>query len=297
MNEEALSFETVSSPIHTRNWASQHLPEEIRKRIDQIIYKPPGRKFAEGLGLKTPKLYGQNITLYETFELVQGLGLERFVVKPVSGKNSWCVLPVCRVSDRSFYNIIERSERTIEDLIASAWHDYRKYKIAAGSKKFNRWIVEELLLSDPGSMEPIDDYKFYCFFGECFLILHKRNFFEDGKWSSRYRWYNDQWEPVDTGKYVDKIDSALHPPEGGRSVLVETAVETSLKIPVPFVRLDFYYSDGKVYFGEFTQFPGNPAGFSETIRREMGDRWMRASKRLEQAIASGLCGRLKRYFR
>ena len=285
-------FDEFSNSSCTNSWASTHLPENIRNIIKNLSYKPSAREFAIKLGLLTPKLYAENVGLFQAFSYIQAEQLNSVVVKPVQAKNSWCVLPISRVSSNKFYNIIEKNERSIEDLLSDTWAFYKKNKLGRSSGTVNKWIVEELLCSEDGKLEPIDDYKFYCFYGKIPLVLHKRNLFANGKWSSMYQWYDYHWRPIFTGKYLGKIDKSMRPSIQGKDQLIESAVNVSRKIPVPFIRLDLYFSSGKVYFGEFTQYPGGADKFDPTFSEFLAENWHQASVRLENDIAQGLCNTL-----
>ena len=286
-------FDEFSNSGHTNSWASKHLPENIRNTIKNLSYKPAAREFAIKLGLLTPKLYAENVGLFQAFSYIQAESLNKIVVKPVQAKNSWCVLPISRVSNNKFYNIIEKSERSIEDLLSDTWAFYKHHKLGRSSRTVNKWIVEELLSPEDGQLEPIDDYKFYCFYGNVPLVLHKRNLYINGKWSSVYQWYGSDWNPVSTGKYLGKIDKSMQPSVNGRDLLMESAINVSRKIPVPFIRLDLYFSAGKVYFGEFTQYPGGADKFDPAFSGFLAENWHQASLRLENDIEKGLCHTLK----
>ena len=109
-------------------------------------------------------------------------------------------------------------------------------------------IAEELLVSDDG--EDLKDYKFFCFDGEvkCFKIELDR--FSD----HRADYYDKECTLLNFGE-------AYYPPEPNRHICFPdnikemiSAAETLSK-DIPFVRVDFYNVNGRIYFGEMTFFP------------------------------------------
>lgn len=107
-------------------------------------------------------------------------------------------------------------------------------------------VVEEFLETKSGS---IDDYKFYCYGGECkhFLVCKDRG--EDTKYINYDMEFNcikpSPNSYYEEGKYKD-IDRITE--------MIEIAEK--LAEPFPFVRVDFYDVDGKLYVGELTFYPG-----------------------------------------
>lgn len=107
-------------------------------------------------------------------------------------------------------------------------------------------VVEEYLETKSGN---IDDYKFYCYGGKCkhFLVCKDRG--ENTKYIN-YDMNFDCIKPspnsyYEKGKYkdVDRIKEMID-------------IAERLAKPFPFVRVDFYDVDGKLYLGELTFYPG-----------------------------------------
>ncbi|MVW73291.1 ATP-grasp fold amidoligase family protein [Bordetella sp. 15P40C-2] len=279
-------FDHIMVPEQVRRWGKGLIPEQVRKVIGQLDKKPVGRALAESFGLKVPRLYQMNIGLFDALALANSHTDTEFVVKPVHGKNSWCVLLLRRTDHGVFFDVMAQRERSIEELCTETYKSYVKRRIGVASNTVNLWMVEQLLIPSPESFVPIDDFKFYAFYGEVALILHKRNFFVDGKWSSLYRWYDSSWNPIGTGKYDDKLGLEMRPPANSDS-LMQAAVSTSLKLLAPFSRIDLYLSCGAVYFGEFTMLPGNPRGFDDETNSRLGLCWTSAEDRLIQDVKGG----------
>lgn len=112
-------------------------------------------------------------------------------------------------------------------------------------------LIEDYLKPKAGLLP--EDYKFYCFDGFAPYVMVCTDRQEGGK-HPRYWYYNDKWEmqmlSEDALKYG--VEAAVPKPEG-----IETAFAYARKLSkgFPFVRVDLYIVDGKVYFGELTFTP------------------------------------------
>lgn len=110
-------------------------------------------------------------------------------------------------------------------------------------------IVEELLVSNDGTQtNDLNDYKILCFNGEAKVIWvdvdrhleHKRNF------------YDLDWNVLDVTSDCPLSKEPIPKPFG-----LEKMIEISRLIAkdFPFVRVDFYSVNQKVYIGELTFYP------------------------------------------
>lgn len=110
-----------------------------------------------------------------------------------------------------------------------------------------RIIAEELIKSDDGDLK---DYKFFCFNGKvkCFKVDfdratdHHANYYDiEGKILP----FGEKYFPPDKSKKIE-IPNNLKDME---------ELAEKLAHGIPFVRIDFYDVDEKIYFGEMTFFP------------------------------------------
>jgi hypothetical protein len=110
-----------------------------------------------------------------------------------------------------------------------------------------RIIVEEYLEDPSGSLK---DYKFYCCNGEP-LGLHVDS---DRFGDHTYRIYDAEWNEFVKKKRCRKI-----PPDVPKPDKLEELLEVCRKLSngFSFVRVDLYYTGGRIYFGELTFTPGN----------------------------------------
>ena len=112
-------------------------------------------------------------------------------------------------------------------------------------------IVVENLLQDKNGDIPTD-YKFFCFNGEPKLIQvdfdryanHTQSFFDVN------------WKKLPFKQAYPKNPSKVDPPENFQQMI---EVARKLSIDIPFVRVDLYSLESKIYFGEMTFYPW--AGF------------------------------------
>ena len=141
-----------------------------------------------------------------------------------------------------------------------------KYAEIQYNKIPRKIIAEEMLTNDLACSSSIADYKFYCFKGEpycCGVFYdrgeHKNASFYDMDWIR-----HDEWR-------AEKLESVLQK-DIPRPKTFEQMKEAcrGLASDFPFVRMDFYESGGKLYFGEFTFTPSACDGGS--LNREVQER-------------------------
>ena len=114
-----------------------------------------------------------------------------------------------------------------------------------------RFICERLIL-DENNKSPMD-YKFFCFNGVPRFIQIDIDRFETHK----RLFYDVKWNKQPFGLLYDIPDFELDPPNN-LSLMVNLAEK--LASDFPFVRVDFYNLNGKIFFGELTFYPENGTG-------------------------------------
>lgn len=111
-----------------------------------------------------------------------------------------------------------------------------------------RIIAEELLVNTENPEAGVEDFKILCFNGEPHYVIvdkdryidHKRNF------------YTTSWERVDVTTDHEQFETPYPKPKNFEEML---DVARKLSADFPFVRVDLYNIDGKIYFGELTFYP------------------------------------------
>lgn len=114
----------------------------------------------------------------------------------------------------------------------------------------NRIICEELL--KPSNGQSLDDYRFFCFNGKVKFIAVDTDSVVNGiKTSNYYRnIYTPEWEKIDATIEYPNVPNGEIPKPKRLDEMIEMAEKLSEGFPT--VRVDFYYFDEKIYFGELT---------------------------------------------
>lgn len=121
----------------------------------------------------------------------------------------------------------------------------------------NRFLVEELL-DFKGNIP--DDFRFFCFEGNVEFITVDTNSISDGAKNTNYNRniYDRDWNPINGEINYKRGDHEVLKPEKLKE-LIEIAEKLSK--PFPHVRVDFYYFDNRIYFGELTFY--HASGYQE----------------------------------
>lgn len=163
----------------------------------------------------------------------------RFVLKNTngSGYNYIC-------TDKSKIDVNE-----VKDIL-NGWLNINYYGIN-GEIQYkncvNRILIEEYIEDKEGKL---NDYKFFCLGGKVRVIEVDLN-----RGSNLKRdFYNCDWEKLNLKKGVENSDLIIKKPEK-----LEKMIELAeiLSENIELLRVDFYYVDNKIYFGELTFTPAN----------------------------------------
>ncbi len=108
-------------------------------------------------------------------------------------------------------------------------------------------IIEELLEDDTGKQD-IVDYKFLCYQGQPRYIVYDQDRFSGHKRNI----YDIDWNLIPCTTDVPKIEESIEKP-----LLLDEMlrIATKLSEDFPFVRVDLYCVNKKIYFGELTFYP------------------------------------------
>ena len=147
--------------------------------------------------------------------------------------------------DKSKFDISKATEQLNKWMKDDFWKEYAEVHY----KKIPKKIICEEYLEGKGNALPVD-FKIYCFNGKPVYI---GNFIErDIVTDKILRGYFDlDWKPSAVFRYE------MQPELFERPKQLEKMLEYAeiLAKPFPFVRVDFYEVDGKIYFGELTFTP------------------------------------------
>ncbi len=261
----------------------EHILRLLRFVPDKAMVKIQYRiKTGRKLNLKNPQRYTEKLQWYKLYyknpilhecvdkydvrEYVKSKGLEEILVKlyakyDATSEINWDSLPESFVMKSTNggggLDVIicpSKNDADIDDIKTKIvdWdmpiinhtggREWVYYGLKAGI------VIEELLINKENPKAGINDYKFFCYNGiPQYVVLdvdryigHKRNF------------YDTDWNYIDVESDCPSLGDVIPKPEGLNEML---KVASKLSEGFPHVRVDLYYVDGKVYFGELTFYP------------------------------------------
>lgn len=224
--------------------------------LGSCVDKYKVRKYVEEKGLKD-----YLVQLYGTYESAEEINFDilpdSFVLKTTNGGGGQNIIIV---QDKTCLDIF-----AIKDQFAAWKKGFKAGRNSLGRewaysqiKKF-RIIAEELLVNKSNPESGIEDFKILCFGGVPKYIIvdkdrytaHKRNF------------YDTEWNRIHVTTDHEQFETP-YPRPANLADLLEIA--TLLSKDFPFVRVDLYNVDGKIYFGELTFYPWS--GYVKFVPRE-----------------------------
>lgn len=191
----------------------------------------------------------QTLGVWENYESIDINSLpEKFVLKGTHDSSS---VILCR--DKLTFDLTEYKKQLIKSLSDDLYHWGREWPYKCLKKR----IIAEPLLEDSSGLR---DYKFFCFNGKmkCFKIDFDRFV------GHRANYYDENLNLMTIGEVVcppDFRDYSMPDNLGEMIALAESLAEG-----FPFVRVDFYNVQGKIYFGEMTFYPA--AGFGQFTKED-----------------------------
>ncbi len=122
-------------------------------------------------------------------------------------------------------------------------------------KDVERRIIAEKYIEDKSSVDgDLKDYKFMCFNGKvhCSFVCSER------KTDLKVSFFDRDWMPMPFERHYPRSNKPIPKPVHYEEMIT---LAEALSQGIPFVRVDFYDVEDKIYFGELTFFPGS--GFEE----------------------------------
>lgn len=135
-----------------------------------------------------------------------------------------------------------------------------------GYKNIKPYIIIESYIGVNGKV-PLD-YKFWCFSGTVeFITVHFDRFEKH-----TVRTFNGNFEPINIDKMVPVYSGDFHLPTNYREMI---QVAESLSEEFAFIRVDLYNVNERIYFGEFSYYPGGVQMKFESreVDNELGKKW------------------------
>ena len=183
---------------------------------------------------------------------------DQFVLKCTHDSGS---VIICR--DKSSFDIDAAKEKLKRAMKINIYWFQREW---AYKNVKPRIIAEKYMVDESGY--DLKDYKIYNFDGEPQIIQVDFDRFTD---HHRHNYYTTEWEYIDAQILCPSDPSVQIDPPERYSEMLEVARQLSAGFP--HVRTDFYYVQGKIYFGELTFYSNNGmAKFTpETFGYKMGN--------------------------
>lgn len=123
-------------------------------------------------------------------------------------------------------------------------------------KQFREWVYKDMdkkIFAESFLGTDLTDYKFYCFNGEVdsVLICVDRQMGDP-----KFYFFNKDWKLCRYNKRGKEApaDFSLPKPNGIDEMFI---LAEKMSKGFPFIRLDFYYVKGQIYFGEYTFYPAS----------------------------------------
>ena len=171
---------------------------------------------------------------------------ERFVLKTTHGGGGGGVA-IC--NDKEHFNTAEAKRKLGKSLSVDIYRNLREWPY----KNVKRRIIAEEYMQD-GSGE-LKDYKFFCFNGR--VEFFKIDFDRFVDHHANYYDRNGKLLPFGEADLPPVPDKKLEIPHNIQEMIV---LAEKLSAGIPFLRVDLYNIDGKIYFGELTFFPASGFG-------------------------------------
>lgn len=210
--------------------------------LGRIVDKYEVRNYLseKGAGVAFPQLYG-------VFDRAEDIDFDalprRFVIKTTDGGGGDNIV-ICRDKNELDIPAVRKKINSwLNKKNANAGREWAYTRIAK-----SRIVVEEFLEIKANPDGGLEDFKIFCFNGEPFCVVHdgdryighKRNF------------YDLDWNNLHIGSDCISFDS-----DAPRPATLEEMIATARRLSkgFPFVRVDLYSVEDKVYFGEMTFYP------------------------------------------
>lgn len=211
-----------------------------RPLLTKLVDKYEVRNYVE------EKIGSQHLnTLYGVYERASEVKFdelpEQFVIKGTHGYNQHLI-----VEDRA---TLQPARARLKFMKWLSQNQYYKGGMEWAYRDVPPRLIAERFLKEEGRNAPTD-YKLYCFNGEVKLIQVDL----DRGGDHRKGYFDTDWEYVPMRQGEARSDLKMERPE----VLDEMiGLAEKLADDLPFVRVDFYYVDGQILFGEMTFYPGD----------------------------------------
>ena len=185
----------------------------------------------------------------------------------------WDELPdkfVIKCNHGCDYNIICKNKKNLDTVQAcNKLHKWLSVSMCGKeSAEFQYRNIDKKIIAEEYLGDSLETYKFYCFNGEPKVLYLSRES-EMGEKDFYLDFYDMEWNHLDIS-----LASHMHYPKENQrpenlNEMINVAKELSK--PFPFVRLDLYSINSKIYFSEFTFMP--TAGYMKLEPKGTDKEW------------------------
>ena len=247
--KKRLNFENVTTFNEKLQWLKLHDRKEI---YTTMVDKYEVKKYVADLigGEYVVPTYG----IYESYNEIDFDVLpNQFVLKVTHYGGSRGVFIIKDKNTINYSNI----ENEIEKLLNENLYNYSREWPYKNVKP--RIIIEKYMKNE--DEEELKDYKLFCFNGKPKIILVCSERFSSSNMCET--WFDEDWNLMDIIEGNHRVDKNIKPPQSFKKMKY---LASQLSKNIPFVRIDFYEVNSKIYFGEMTFFPAS--GFEKFEPKE-----------------------------
>lgn len=178
----------------------------------------------------------------------------QFVLKTTHGGGNTGVV-ICR--DKSTFNKAGAKAKLNKSLKSCIYRSFKEWPY----KNIRRRIIAEELIGNGR----IDDYKFSCFNGDATDVMIC---IDRASGDTKFYFFDPQWELLRYNKRGLAAPNGFTLPSPQNFELM-FEIAGKLSEGIPYLRVDLYNVEGKIYFGELTFFP--QSGFDPNLLKETED--------------------------
>lgn len=231
-----LDFKSPKTFNDKLNWLKVNYHEE---NLHQLADKYSVKKFVSdiiGEEYVVPCL-----GVWDSFEEIDFSKLpKQFVIKTTHDSSGAFIVREKDVMD------VDKARKHCEESLKRSWFFPNREWVY---KDVRRRIIADTFLDDhshDASGISLNDYKFWCFNGvtrAMYITVKDKEIFEN--------FYDKEFQPVSINHRFSRHIPEFDKPRGFEKMW-ELAGKLAAATKCPFVRVDFFNVDGKIYFGEFT---------------------------------------------
>lgn len=183
------------------------------------------------------------IGIYDKYEDINFEKLpQKFVIKPTHASGN---VYICKDKNKINHNVLKKE---LNDWLK---RDYYKEHREWPYKNSSRKLIVEMYMDDEHNNGELIDYKFFCFNGKPQFLYVSQGL------SNHYTAYMDfvDMNYKKTDFYRTDYKRFKEIPPMPRNFLKMKELAEKLAESLPFIRVDFYEINNKIYFGELTFYP------------------------------------------